>query len=115
MFRQQLLELLKLGMTCLVVVQDDQTYITCVLALEELGATGNLGLSQIALNPVIAAGIGGLATSATAQATVEVCNPLCSLSHCICAPSSRLPSSGVLQTADPLCGAAAHAAVAAQE
>ena len=44
-----------------------------MLALEELGATGNLGLSQIILNPVIAGGVGGLATSATAQATVEVC------------------------------------------
>ena len=62
--------------------QDDQTYLTCVLALEELGATGNLGLSQIALNPVIAGGIGGLATSATAQATVEVCPAFCSLALC---------------------------------
>lgn len=50
---------------------NDQNYVLCVLTLEELGATGNLGLSQIALNPVIAGGIGGLATSATAQATVE--------------------------------------------
>ena len=63
------------GLSRLAVAQDDQTYIMCVLTLEELGATGNLGLSQIALNPVIAAGIGGLATSATAQATVEVCHP----------------------------------------
>ena len=50
---------------------NDQNFVLCVTTLEELGATGNLGLSQIALNPVLAGGIGGLATSATAQATVE--------------------------------------------
>ncbi len=42
-----------------------------VLTLEELGATGNKGLAGLTGNPVLANGIAGLATSATAQATVQ--------------------------------------------
>lgn len=42
-----------------------------VLSLEELGATGNKGLAGLTGNPVLANGIAGLATSATAQATVQ--------------------------------------------
>ena len=44
----------------------------CVVTLEELGATGNKGLIGLMTNPVLANGLAGLATSATAQATVEV-------------------------------------------
>lgn len=51
--------------------QDTQTFVTCVTALEELGATGNKGLIGLITNPVLANGVAGLATSATAQATVE--------------------------------------------
>ena len=36
-----------------------------------MGATGNKGLAGLTGNPVLANGIAGLATSATAQATVE--------------------------------------------
>ena len=43
-----------------------------VLSLEELGARGNKGLAGIVNNPVHSAAIAGLATSATAQATIEV-------------------------------------------
>ena len=43
-----------------------------MLTLEELGATGNKGLIGLTSNPVLANGIAGLATSATAQATIEV-------------------------------------------
>lgn len=43
-----------------------------VLTLEELGATGNKGLTLLLSNPVLANGVAGLATSATAQATIEV-------------------------------------------
>lgn len=50
---------------------NDQNFVLSVLSLEELGATGNKGLAGITGNPVIANGIAGLATSATAQATVE--------------------------------------------
>lgn len=39
--------------------------------MEELGATGNKGLAGLTGNPVLANGIAGLATSATAQATVQ--------------------------------------------
>ena len=42
-----------------------------MLTLEELGATGNKGLAGLTGNPVLANGIAGLATSATAQATVQ--------------------------------------------
>ena len=50
---------------------NDQNFVLSVLTLEELGATGNKGLAGITGNPVIANGIAGLATSATAQSTVE--------------------------------------------
>ena len=40
--------------------------------LEELGATGNKGLTSLLSNPVIADGVAGLATSATAFAAIEV-------------------------------------------
>lgn len=42
-----------------------------MLSLEELGATGNKGLAGIVGNPVLSQAIAGLATSATAQATLE--------------------------------------------
>ncbi|KAK9812048.1 hypothetical protein WJX73_001087 [Symbiochloris irregularis] len=51
--------------------KNDQNYLISVLTLEELGATGNKGLIGLTTNPVLANGIAGLATSATAQATVE--------------------------------------------
>lgn len=50
---------------------NDQNFFLSVLTLEELGATGNKGLAGIISNPVIANGVAGLATSATAQATIE--------------------------------------------
>lgn len=50
---------------------NDQNFFLSVLTLEELGATGNKGLAGLASNPVIANGISGLATSATAFATIE--------------------------------------------
>ena len=48
-------------------------FVLSVLSLEELGARGNKGLTLLFDNPVHANAISGLATSATAQATVEVC------------------------------------------
>lgn len=39
---------------------------------QELGATGNKGLHPQYINPALADAVAGLATSATAQATVEV-------------------------------------------
>ncbi|DBB03426.1 hypothetical protein WJX82_005723 [Trebouxia sp. C0006] len=50
---------------------NDQNFVLSVLTLEELGATGNKGLAGLTGNPVLANGIAGLATSATAQATVQ--------------------------------------------
>ena len=50
---------------------NDQNFILSVLSLEELGATGNKGLAGIVGNPVLSQAIAGLATSATAQATLE--------------------------------------------
>jgi len=50
---------------------NDQNFVLSVLTLEELGATGNKGLAGLTSNPVLANGIAGLATSATAQATVQ--------------------------------------------
>ncbi|KAK9915059.1 hypothetical protein WJX75_004249 [Coccomyxa subellipsoidea] len=50
---------------------NDETYLLSVLSLEELGATGNKGLTGLLTNPVLANGVAGLATSATAQATVQ--------------------------------------------
>jgi hypothetical protein len=50
---------------------NDQNFFLSVLTLEELGATGNKGLAGIISNPVIANGVAGLATSATAQATIQ--------------------------------------------
>ena len=50
---------------------NDQNFVLSVLSLEELGATGNKGLAGLTGNPVLANGIAGLATSATAQATVQ--------------------------------------------
>ncbi|CAK0780436.1 hypothetical protein CVIRNUC_005053 [Coccomyxa viridis] len=50
---------------------NDENFLISMLTLEELGATGNKGLVGITSNPVLANGIAGLATSATAQATVE--------------------------------------------
>ena len=61
-------------MTCAVAADpflNDQNYILSVLSLEELGATGNKGLAGIVGNPVLSQAIAGLATSATAQATLE--------------------------------------------
>ena len=55
--------------------KNDQNFILSVLSLEELGATGNKGLTGLMTNPVLANGLAGLATSATAQATVEVSHP----------------------------------------
>lgn len=51
--------------------KNDQNFVLSVLSLEELGATGNKGLIGLISQPVIANGVAGLATSATAQATVE--------------------------------------------
>jgi hypothetical protein len=50
---------------------NDQNYFISVVTLEELGATGNKGLAGLISNPVLANGVAGLATSATAQATIE--------------------------------------------
>ncbi|CAL5223508.1 g6035 [Coccomyxa viridis] len=50
---------------------NDENFLLSMLTLEELGATGNKGLAMITANPVLANGIAGLATSATAQATVQ--------------------------------------------
>jgi hypothetical protein len=52
--------------------KNDVNFVLCVLSLEELGARGNKGLAGLVNNPVHSAAIAGLATSATAQATVEV-------------------------------------------
>ena len=52
--------------------QSDETYIVSVLTLEELGATGNKGLSSVMTNPVNQDILGGLAASATAFAAAEV-------------------------------------------
>lgn len=61
--------------TCLCCAADpflnDQNFVLSVLSLEELGATGNKGLAGLTGNPVLANGIAALATSATAQATVQ--------------------------------------------
>lgn len=56
---------------------NDENFVLSVLTLEELGATGNKGLTLLLSNPVLANGVSGLATSATAQATIEVrqCGP----------------------------------------
>ena len=51
---------------------NDENFLLSMLTLEELGATGNKGLIGLTSNPVLANGIAGLATSATAQATIEV-------------------------------------------
>lgn len=51
---------------------NDVNFVLSVLTLEEGGATGNKGLALLVNNPVHANAIAGLATSATAQATVEV-------------------------------------------
>lgn len=51
--------------------KNDVNFVLSVLSLEELGATGNKGLALLVNNPVHANAIAGLATSATAQATVE--------------------------------------------
>lgn len=50
---------------------NDQTFVLSVVTLEELGATGNKGLIGLITNPVIANGVAGLATSATAFAAIE--------------------------------------------
>jgi len=50
---------------------NDQNFFLSVVTLEELGATGNKGLTGLISNPVLANGVAGLATSATAQATIE--------------------------------------------
>ena len=52
--------------------KNDVNFVLSVLSLEELGARGNKGLAGLVDNPVHSAAIAGLATSATAQATVEV-------------------------------------------
>ncbi|EIE26936.1 hypothetical protein COCSUDRAFT_59434 [Coccomyxa subellipsoidea C-169] len=50
---------------------NDENYLLSVLSLEELGATGNKGLTGLLTNPVLANAVAGLATSATGQATVQ--------------------------------------------
>jgi hypothetical protein len=50
---------------------NEQNFVLCVLSLEETGARGNKGLTLLVDNPVHANAIAGLATSATAQATIE--------------------------------------------
>ncbi|KAA6426930.1 MAG: hypothetical protein FRX49_03254 [Trebouxia sp. A1-2] len=50
---------------------NDQNFVLSVLTLEEFGATGNKGLVGLLSNPVLANGVAGLATSATAFAAVE--------------------------------------------
>ena len=52
------------------------------MTLEEMGATGNLGLSQIALNPVVQGAMGGLAVSAAQHASVEVGMPHTAIRGC---------------------------------
>ena len=52
--------------------KNDVNFVLSVLSLEELGARGNKGLAGLVNNPVHSAAIAGLATSATAQATIEV-------------------------------------------
>ena len=52
--------------------KNDVNFVLSVLSLEELGARGNKGLTGLVDNPVHSAAIAGLATSATAQATIEV-------------------------------------------
>lgn len=51
--------------------RNDVNFVMSVLTLEELGATGNKGLAGVLINPVHANAVAGLATSATAQATLE--------------------------------------------
>jgi len=78
---------------------NDETYVLCVVTLEELGATGNKGLIGLMTNPVLANGLAGLATSATAQATVEVSPPSClnlRLRKSLCLPTCFF-------TIQPLC------------
>eukprot|EP00891_Asterochloris_glomerata_P009604 jgi/Astpho2/9604/Aster-03876 len=50
---------------------NDATFTLAVTTLEEFGATGNKGLIALLSNPVLANGVAGLATSATAQAAIE--------------------------------------------
>ena len=57
----------------------DETYMVSVLTLEELGATGNKGLSAVMTNPVNQDILGGLAASATAFAAAEVGGAGCQL------------------------------------
>ena len=52
--------------------KNEVNFVLSVLSLEELGARGNLGLAGLVDNPVHSLAIGGLATSATGQATIEV-------------------------------------------
>ena len=59
--------------------------------LQEFGATGNKGLVALLSNPVLANGVAGLATSATAQAAIEVSSRLCYVIIMSC--SCKLPSS----------------------
>ena len=53
-------------------LHSDETFLLSVVFLEELGATGNKGLTAILSNPVLANGVAGLATTATAFAAIEV-------------------------------------------
>lgn len=50
---------------------NDETFITSMLGLEELGATGNKGLAGILGNPVLSNAVAGLATAASSFATLE--------------------------------------------
>ncbi|KAL3145143.1 hypothetical protein ABBQ38_001746 [Trebouxia sp. C0009 RCD-2024] len=50
---------------------NDATFALSMVFLEELGATGNKGLALLHVNPVLADGTAGLATSATAFAAIE--------------------------------------------
>ena len=60
------------SMRCADPLYNDETFLLSVVFLEELGATGNKGLTSLLSNPVINDGVAGLATSATAFAAVEV-------------------------------------------
>ncbi|KAK9838781.1 hypothetical protein WJX74_003291 [Apatococcus lobatus] len=50
---------------------NDATFALSMVFLEELGATGNKGLTLLHTNPILADGTAGLATTATAFAAIE--------------------------------------------
>ncbi len=51
---------------------NDVNALLSMVTLEEVGATGNKGLIGLTANPVVNQAVAGLATSATAQASIEV-------------------------------------------